>query len=94
MIFDLNKLIKALEMLEVDEDTDTDTDFEVGDRVLVHHISRDGTEIFISGEVVETLCKDDIGYYTRILGDNGNHYRTGLNMNEERLNTKVIKILD
>lgn len=67
-----------------------DTDFEVGDRVVVCHTKKNGDTIHPTGEVIETLGKDDKGWYTRVLGDNGKHYRTGLKMDEARLRSKII----
>lgn len=67
-----------------------DTDFEVGDRVVVCHTKKNGDTIHPTGEVIETLGKDDKGWYTRVLGDNGKHYRTGLKMDEARFRSKII----
>lgn len=70
-----------------------DTDFEVDDRVLVCHICKDGvTRKHTIGTVIETLGNDDKGYYTRVLGDNGKHYRTGLKYNEERLGSMIVML--
>lgn len=69
-----------------------DTDFEVGDEVLVCHIRHDGSRVHTMGEVIETCGKDDNGYYTRVLGDNGKHYRTGLKFNEERLGSMIVEL--
>ena len=66
-----------------------DTDFSVGDRVLVCHIRKDGERVHTVGEVIETLGHDDKGWYTRVLGSNGKHYRAGLTFNEERLGTII-----
>lgn len=69
-----------------------DTDFEEGDRVLVCHIRKDGTRVHTVGTVIEAAGEDDRGYYTRVAGDNGNHYRAGLKYNEERLGTVIYEL--
>lgn len=83
------------------DDVDTDsafgsslpaTDFEEGDRVLVCHIRKDGTRVHTVGTVIEAAGEDDRGYYTRVAGDNGNHYRAGLKYNEERLGTVIYEL--
>lgn len=83
-------------VVDVDTDDDVnlpDTDFEVDDRVLVCHICKDGvTRKHTMGTVIETLGNDDKGYYTRVLGDNGKHYRTGLKYNEERLGSMIVML--
>ena len=68
------------------------TDFEEGDRVLVCHIRKDGKRVHTVGTVIEAAGEDDKGYYTRVLGDNGNHYRAGLKYNEERLGTVIYEL--
>ena len=73
---------------DVEDDT-PDTDFSVGDKVLVCHIRKDGERVHTVGEVIETLGHDDKGWYTRVLGTNGKHYRAGLTFNEERLGTII-----
>lgn len=77
---------------DVVEDT-PDTDFSVGDTVLICHIRKNGERVHTVGTVIETLGHDDKGWYTRLLGNNGNHYRAGLKFNEERLGT-IIYTLD
>ena len=77
---------------DVVADDTVDTDFEEGDRVLVCHIRKDGTRVHTVGTVIEAAGKDDKGYYTRVLGDNGNHYRAGLKYNEERLGTVIYEL--
>lgn len=68
-----------------------DTDFEIGDRVVICHQRRgEDSPIHTGGEVIEVLQKDDIGWYTRVLGDNGKHYRIGLHYDEPRLGSKAI----
>lgn len=71
---------------------DVDTDFEEGDRVLVCHIRKDGERVHTVGTVIEAAGEDDRGYYTRVLGDNGKHYRAGLKYNEERLGTVIYEL--
>lgn len=75
-----------------DEVDNVDTDFEEGDRVLVCHIRNDDTRVHTVGTVIEAAGKDDKGYYTRVLGDNGKHYRAGLKYNEERLGTVIYEL--
>lgn len=70
-----------------------DTDFDIGDRVIICHTRQDGTTIHTAGEVIEIQQQDDKGYYTRVLGENGKHYRIGLHYNEARLGSKAI-VLD
>lgn len=67
-----------------------DTDFEVGDYVTVYHIRHDGVTVTkTEGTVIETCGQDDKGWYTRVEGDNGKHYRTGLHYNEARLGSFI-----
>lgn len=68
------------------------TDFEEGDRVLVCHIRKDGERVHTVGTVIEAAGLDDKGNYTRVLGDNGKHYRAGLKYNEERLGTVIYEL--
>ena len=68
------------------------TDFTVGDTVLVCHVRKDGERVHTVGTVIETCGHDDKGWYTRIEGNNGKHYRAGLEFNEERLGTIVYTI--
>jgi hypothetical protein len=86
---------------ETVEEVDTDsgfasslpeTDFDLDDRVLVCHIRKDGERVHTIGTVIEVAGKDDVGYYTRVLGDNGKHYRAGLKYNEERLGTVIYEL--
>lgn len=68
------------------------TDFAVGDRVLVCHIRRDGTRVHTVG-TVDTVCgHDDTGWYTKVTGDNGKHYKTGVLFNQERLGSMIITV--
>ena len=69
-----------------------DTDFDIDDRVLVCHIRKDGTRVHTMGTVIEVQGADDKGFYTRVLGDNGKHYRTGLTYNEERLGSMIVML--
>lgn len=71
---------------------EVDTDFDLDDRVLVCHIRKDGERVHTVGTVIEVAGKDDVGYYTRVLGDNGKHYRAGLKYNEERLGTVIYEL--
>ena len=67
-----------------------DTDFDIGDRVVVCHQKKDGSGTkHTSGTVIEIQKQDDKGWYTRVEGDNGKHYRIGLH-DEERLGSKAI----
>lgn len=68
------------------------TDFDEGDRVLVCHIRKTGQRVHTMGTVIESLGHDDKGWYTRVLGDNGKHYRTGLEYNEERLGSMIVQL--
>lgn len=77
---------------DVDDD-DFDTDFDIGDRVMVCHIKKDGTSKHTDGTVTE-IDSDDFGPYVRVTGDNGKHYRCGLHMDEERKGSKIIRALD
>lgn len=71
---------------------EVDTDFDLDDRVLVCHIRKDGERVHTVGTVIEVAGQDDVGYYTRVLGDNGKHYRAGLKYNEERLGTVIYEL--
>lgn len=67
------------------------TDFTVGDRVLICHIRKDGSGTkHTHGTVDAVLQQDEYGWYTRVTGDNGKHYRTGLVIDEERKGSKVV----
>lgn len=80
-------------VVDVNTDDVPDTDFEVDDRVLVCHICKDGvTRKHTMGTVIEVQQADDKGFYTRVLGDNGKHYRTGLRYNEERLGSMIVML--
>jgi hypothetical protein len=71
---------------------EVETDFDLDDRVLVCHIRKDGERVHTVGTVIEVAGKDDVGYYTRVEGDNGKHYRAGLKYNEERLGTVIYEL--
>ena len=104
---DLIKLIKAGATVNVDvtvgadgsAGTDVqitqqpDCDFEVGDNVLVCHIRKDGSRVHCYGEVTE-IDQDDKGWYVRVTGDNGKHYRCGMHYNEERLGSMIVELDD
>lgn len=85
-------------LVEDDEDTvavDTpETDFEVGERVLVCHIRKDGSRVHTTGVVDTVLGYDEDGYYTRVTGDNGKHYRTGVVYNQERKGSMIVELED
>lgn len=67
-----------------------DTDFAVGDAVNVYHLRKDGVTVtHTTGTVIETCGQDDKGWYTRVEGDNGKHYKTGLKYNEARLGSFI-----
>lgn len=104
-MIDIKKLIKDLKkngnnvVINIFESSSSSpvvlpaTDFKVGDKVFVCHIAKDGNTKHTMGEVIEVQRKDEDGWYTRILGDNGKHYRTGLKVDEARKNSKVVYIL-
>lgn len=67
-----------------------DFDFGIDDEVFVHHVRKDGEEVFVDGKVIE-VGHDDFGPYTRVLGDNGKHYKAGTTLGEERKGTRIIR---
>lgn len=83
-----------------DDDTDDvaddtyDTDFEIGMRVGVCHIKKDGTGTKHTVGTVDSFGTDEVGDYVRVTGDNGNHYKCGLKLDQERLGSKIFVILD
>jgi hypothetical protein len=77
-----------------DVDDTPDTDFTVGQAVMVCHTRANGEGVKTLGVVDTVLGKDDKGWYTRVTGNNGNHYRAGLHFNEERLGTVIYDIDD
>lgn len=77
-----------------DDDDDTlDTDFQVGDRVMLCHVKKDGTGTKHTDGTVDSIGTDDFGPYVRVTGDNGKHYRCGLKMYEVRKGTQIIRKL-
>lgn len=78
----------------VDDDDDTlDTDFQVGDRVMLCHVKKDGTGTEHTDGTVDSIDTDEFGPYVRVTGDNGKHYRCGLKMYEVRKGTQIIRKL-
>lgn len=69
-----------------------ETDFDMDDEVLVCHIRKNGERVHTVGRVIEVCGQDDKGYYTRVEGANGKHYRAGLKFNEERLGTVIYQL--
>jgi hypothetical protein len=68
-----------------------DCDYDIGDRVFVAHVTiKDKTPKAVKGTVIECPNKDEYGWYCRIKGDNGNHYRVPLKQNEVRKGTTAI----
>ena len=70
------------------------TDFVEGDRVLVCHVRKNGDRVHTVGTVIKACGHDDKGWYTRVEGDNGKHYRAGLTYNEERFGTIIYELED
>lgn len=68
------------------------TDFTLNQRVLVCHIRKNGDRVHVIGTVDTVLGQDSKGWYTRVTGDNGKHYRAGLKYNQERLGTVIYKL--
>jgi hypothetical protein len=75
------------------DDDDFDTDFEVGMRVDVCHLKKDGSGTKHTTGTVDSFGTDDFGDYVRVTGDNGNHYRCGLKLDQERKGSKIFRIL-
>lgn len=79
------------------DDTDVDdtptSDFAIGDRVLVCHIKKDGSGSLHTDGTVSDIAQDDTGWYVRVDGDNGKHYRCGLHLDEVRKGTQIIRKL-
>jgi hypothetical protein len=91
----VNIYTDAVEREVPDEDTTPDTDFSIGDRVYVCHIRKDGTgTIHVKGTVTDVLQQDEDGWYTRVEGDNGKHYRTGIVFDETRKGSKIFALTD
>lgn len=76
-----------------DDDDDFDTDFEIGMRVDVCHLKKDGSGTKHTTGTVDSFGTDDFGDYVRVTGDNGNHYRCGLKLDQERKGSKIFRIL-
>lgn len=74
-------------------DDDDDTDFQVGDRVMLCHVKKDGTGTKHTDGTVDSIDTDEFGPYVRVTGDNGKHYRCGLKMYEVRKGTQIIRKL-
>lgn len=90
----INVNLNQPEMVADVADDDTpdlpDTDFSIGDYVDVYHLRKDGVTVtHTTGTVIETQGCDDKGWYTRVEGDNGKHYKTGLHYNEARLGSFI-----
>lgn len=81
---------------DVDDDDDDgfDTDFDIGYRVMICHVKKDGTGTKHTDGTVTEIDSDDFGPYVRVTGDNGKHYRCGLHLDEERKGSKIIRVLD
>jgi hypothetical protein len=90
----------------VDDDTDDEgiytvklgkrfvkTNFQVGMRVDVCHLKKDGSGTKHTTGTVDSFGTDDFGDYVRVTGDNGNHYRCGLKLDQERKGSKIFRIL-
>ena len=106
-MLDIDALIKKLQdsttgnitvnIINVASDTtvddDFDTDFEVGMRVDVCHLKKDGSGTKHTTGTVESFGTDEYGDYVRVTGDNGNHYRCGLKLDQERKGSKIFRIL-
>lgn len=76
-----------------DDDDDFDTDFEIGMRVDVCHLKKDGSGTKHTTGTVDSFGTDDFGDYVRVTGDNGRHYRCGLKLDQERKGSKIFRIL-
>ena len=90
----------TVNIINVTSDFDTDddshdfiTDFEVGMRVDVCHLKKDGSGTKHTTGTVESFGTDEYGDYVRVTGDNGNHYRCGLKLDQERKGSKIFRIL-
>lgn len=88
-------IINVTSDTKVDDDTDDDfdTDFEIGMRVDVCHLKKDGSGTKHTSGTVDSFGTDDFGDYVRVTGDNGNHYRCGLKLDQERKGSKIFRIL-
>ena len=83
----------SVEPVDDDTDDDFDTDFEIGMRVDVCHTRKDGTGTKHTSGTVESFGTDEFGDYVRVTGDNGNHYRCGLKLDQDRKGSKIFRIL-
>ena len=106
-MLDIDALIKKLQdsttgnvtvnIINVTSDTtvddDFDTDFEIGMRVDVCHLKKDGSGTKHTTGTVDSFGTDDFGDYVRVTGDNGRHYRCGLKLDQERKGSKIFRIL-
>ena len=88
----VNSVDDDIVMIDDVADDTPDTDFEEGDTVLVCHVRKNGERVHTVGTVIKALGHDDKGWYTRVAGNNGKHYRAGLKYNEERLGTIIYTI--
>lgn len=70
-----------------------DTDFQVGDRVMLCHVKKDGTGTKHTDGTVDSIDTDSFGPYVRVTGDNGKHYKCGLKLYEVRKGTQIIRKL-
>lgn len=90
----INIINVGVDDTDVDDVDDTpDTDFAIGDRVLVCHIKKDGSGSLHTDGTVSDIAQDDTGWYVRVNGDNGKHYRCGLHLDEVRKGTQIIRKL-
>ena len=90
----INIINVGVDDTDVDDVDDTpDTDFAIGDRVLVCHIKKDGSGSKHTDGTVSDIAQDDTGWYVRVDGDNGKHYRCGLHLDEVRKGTQIIRKL-
>lgn len=90
----INIINVGVDDTDVDDVDDTPaSDFAVGDRVLVCHIKKDGSGSLHTDGIVSDIAQDDTGWYVRVYGDNGKHYRCGLHLDEVRKGTQIIRKL-
>lgn len=78
---------------DTDDSRDFITDFEIGMRVDVCHLKKDGSGTKHTTGTVDSFGKDDFGDYVRVTGDNGKHYKCGLKLDQERKGSKIFRIL-
>lgn len=90
----INIINVGVDGTDVDDADDTPvSDFAIGDRVLVCHIKKDGSGSLHTDGTVSDIAQDDTGWYVRVDGDNGKHYRCGLHLDEVRKGTQIIRKL-